>query len=82
MSEREHCGNCAFAVKTPLHWGYHIACHRKAPIVFHGVTGTTFTPTGSASDIHIVKETMGPVTAWPEVQDQDFCGEWELEDAK
>ncbi len=65
----ENCGCCAFAVSP---YGDHRRhCHRRAPktvITFRGFWDG--------------KDQYGPSTCWPETTTADFCGEWELQDAK
>jgi len=68
----ENCANCAFGVKEWLHHGYRIDCHKRPPVV--NVNGFLGSWDGAKQ--------YGPKTAWPEVKDTDFCGEWELTDAR
>lgn len=77
----ENCINCAFGIREYQHHSAYRRCHRHAPIVFEGVVGTKETPTGSAGSLIWVQDIKGPVTAWPTVQDTDFCGDFELKDA-
>lgn len=77
----ENCGNCAFGVER---WGHQVKetfCHLRAPIVFEGITGYKQSPALSG-EISFLEDIRGPVTAWPRVSETDFCGQWELQDAK
>jgi hypothetical protein len=64
----ENCGNCAFGVRVHQH---RIDCHRRAPQSFTVYKGHW----DDAAQ-------YGPGPYWPEVKDDDFCGEWELTDAR
>jgi hypothetical protein len=76
----EKCENCAFGIKVWLHHGYRMDCRRHAPIVFEGVVGSKATTIGTGPE-YTVTEIRGPVTAWPQVEADHFCGDWELQDA-
>lgn len=75
MATVEKCGTCAFGVKEYHHYSSYTFCHRHAPIVYVGRTGIS-------SNDGYVEETMGPITVWPKVKEDDFCGDWELTDAQ
>lgn len=75
----ENCGNCAFGIKFgSVHGELH--CHRRAPAVFYGVVSRSYSAVCNGESS--VKEHMGEITAWPTVRNIDFCGEWELTDAR
>ncbi|UQD69223.1 hypothetical protein JEY40_24720 [Bradyrhizobium japonicum] len=73
----ENCKNCAFGVYSGIRH-----CRKRAPIVYIGVVSTTLEPTGGEGSLCIVHENKGEITAWPRVEDHDFCGEFELKDAQ
>lgn len=71
MAIIERCSNCVFWVQG--------CCRVRSPIVIEGVVGISSTPTGDpATSLHIIKEQRGPITCWPKVESNDFCGEFEL----
>lgn len=76
----ENCSNCVFGLEREKHGLALRHCHKHPPIVFEGVTGGHYTSTGVEGFLQL-HETRGPVTAWPQVRDDDFCGEFELKDA-
>lgn len=59
----ERCANCAFHVKKWDHAGGRLTCHRRAPIGVAAEGGDLF---------------FGVRALWPVVNEDDFCGEWEL----
>ncbi len=65
----ENCGNCAFAVSP--YGDYRRECHRHAPQSFTVYKGH-----------YDGAQQYGPGPYWPEVKANDFCGDWELQDAK
>jgi hypothetical protein len=75
MAVREHCGNCAFAVRP---YGGGLFCHKRAPIVVNKVVGFQVGRGVAAGG----KDIMELRTAWPEVGLGEFCGEWELQDVQ
>ena len=80
---REHCANCHFGVRRlgVLFRGPEpIECHKKAPVSVIENIGSR--QTGSLGDMAFMEPIKGPVAKWPIVQPDDFCGEWELQDAK
>jgi hypothetical protein len=66
----ENCGNCAFAV-SPYGHGDKRECHRHAPASFTVYKG-----------FWDGVNQYGPGPYWPEVKVSDFCGDWELTDAR
>lgn len=77
----ENCGNCAFGVAEYMHNSSRINCQRRAPIVFHGVIGSTSRQIGRGPEYQ-TEQVMGAVTAWPTVSQYNFCGDFELKDAQ
>jgi len=67
----ENCENCAFGVKRQYSSSGTLDCHRRAPQSFTVFKG-----------IYNGAEQYGPGPYWPEVQPDDFCGEWELTDTR
>lgn len=67
----ENCESCAFGVGEWMHNHRRITYHRHAPTSIKVQTGIM---NGEAI--------YGPRTFWPEVAATDFCGDWELTDAK
>jgi hypothetical protein len=71
MTMVENCQNCAFKVDVPMHqWTKH-ECHRHAPQSFTVYKGH-----------YDGAKQYGPGPYWPDVKDNDFCGDWELTDAR
>lgn len=77
----ENCGNCAFGAKQWQHHSQVTHCQRHAPIVYIGTTGTRSRQIGTGPEYQ-TEEIKGPITAWPKVEANDFCGDWELTDAR
>ncbi len=77
----ENCDNCAFGVKRYAFGAASIECHKKAPVAIVEKVGDRET-SFRIGDIVMMEPIMGPVARWPSVQSTDFCGEWELQDAK
>jgi hypothetical protein len=78
---REHCNNCAFGMmRWPTPDRYIVECHKRAPITIIEVVNHR--ETDRVGDIIITEPVHGPVAKWPEVNRDDFCGEWELKGAE
>jgi hypothetical protein len=63
----ENCESCAFGVEQ----GSGRECRRHAPTAPIKYAG-----------FWDGKEQFEPRTHWPHVRDSDFCGDWELTDAR
>ena len=63
----EHCGKCKFCFEGP---DKKLECHRFPPVIF------TKSRTPSSDSI----ERIFSVSGWPEVLDEEWCGEYETAD--